>query len=554
MKLLRSVARRLDPWAALLLGVLLALGVVILLATPGPWNRVVGAPPGVKLQPSPPEDVAVFVLGERGAGCSGVVWAHIDHAQPSLTVVVVAPDTQVFVARGGFATLRHVVRDVGPRAAVDALGETLDVAFDAWVTVDRPALRLALESMSSANVGHARVREYRRAVAAWGGGGHAAASWPAQYRTLAMALPNAPYGGVNVVAFANYILGFGYVLSDLDLQEATSLAETLKSLVPARVHVGAVAAIVETSRGVSFWRVDRVALGRLHRALDAGKAPPPPSAPRLRRVSRPARVLVVSPAAPGAVRYVAMVRRYLDRSAGAPVAVRSLIVHGSDDPVRRVAGVTRSWRPLAVLVAPLLGSPSSAETERAAATYRTVGEYLRLSGRPAVMSGPLPLEPGNGAPVTQAAVDAADLPVSDLAALQRASARAPASVASRARAAARANVQTLVRACWSGVLAPKLASTRLAFGFAASRRTEVAVFAPSAAGAERLAAALRLWGYQARAAGTTTESPAGARTGVTYREGMRRAALALAGDLGLRRAAVAADDGAPAPVMLEIHK
>ena len=42
VKLLRAVVRRLDPWAALLLGGLLALGVVILLATPGPWQRVVG--------------------------------------------------------------------------------------------------------------------------------------------------------------------------------------------------------------------------------------------------------------------------------------------------------------------------------------------------------------------------------------------------------------------------------------------------------------------------------------------------------------------------------
>ena len=63
MRFLRAVAQRLDPWAALLLGVLLALGVVILLATPGPWHRVVGPPSAVQLEPPPPEDVAVFVLG-----------------------------------------------------------------------------------------------------------------------------------------------------------------------------------------------------------------------------------------------------------------------------------------------------------------------------------------------------------------------------------------------------------------------------------------------------------------------------------------------------------
>jgi hypothetical protein len=35
---------------------------------------------------------------------------------------------------------------------------------------------------------------------------------------------------------------------------------------------------------------------------------------------------------------------------------------------------------------------------------------------------------------------------------------------------------------------------------------------------------------------------------------MRRAALALAGDLGLRRTAVVADDGAPAALTLELQK
>ena len=553
------MARRLDPWAALLLGVLLALGVVILLATPGPWHRVVGPPSVVRLEPAPPEDVAVFVLGGRGAGCSGVVWLHIDHVEPSLTGVVVAPDTQVFVPRGGFAPLGHVVRDVGPRAAVGALGEALDVAFDAWVMVDRRALRLALESMSSVSAGHAGVREYRRATAAWEGRGRPVDSLPAQYRVLDLALSRASYDTINIVAFTNYILGFGYVRSDLDLQGATSLATALKALVPAKVHVRAAAAIVETCRGANSWRVDRVAVGRLRRALVAGE-PPPPSAPRLKRVPRPARVLVVLPGAPAAKAYVAEVRRRLQRSAGAPIAVRSFIVTGSGDPAKPVAALVRQWRPLAVLVAPPLGTPSPAGTERAAAALRSVGGYLRLSGQPAVMSGPLPLQTEAGAsavpgaPAVEAVVEASGLPVSDLAVLQRSSTRPPASMASRARVAARANVQTLVRACWPEALSPKLASTRLAFGFAASRRTEVAVFAPSYAAAAHAAAVLRLWGYQAQPSGETVWSPARATTAVSYREGMRRAALALAGDLGLRRAAVAADDGAPAALTLELQK
>jgi hypothetical protein len=554
------VARRLDPWAALLLGVLLALGVVILLATPGPWGPVVGPRSAVRLEPSPPRDVVVFVSGGRGAGCSGVAWLHVDHAEPSLTAVVVAPETQVFVPRGGFTPLRHVVPDVGPRVAADALGVTLGVTFDAWLMIDRRALRLALESMSTASAGHARVREYRRATAAWEGRGPPEGVWPAQYRALDLAFPRASYDNINVVAFANYILGFGYVTSDLDLQGATSLATALRALVPARAHVRAAAAIVETCRRAEDWRVDRVALGRLRQALIAGEAPPP-SAPRLKRVPRPARVLVVSPDARGADAYVAEVGRRLRQSAGAPIAVRSLIVSGPGEPAKRVAVAVRRWRPLAVLVAPLLRTPSPARMERTAATLRSVGAYLRLSGRPAVMSGPLPPQtgagasPDPGASTVEAVVQASDLPVSEPVIPQRSSARPSAGGTDRARAAARANVQTLVRACWPGALAPRLASTRLSFGFAASRRTAVAVLAPSDSAAAHAAATLRLWGFRAEAAGETAWSPpARAATTVFYREGMRRAALALAGNLGLRRAAVVVDDSAPAALTLELKK
>lgn len=63
MNRLRALARRLDPWTALVLGGLLAMGVVILLATPGPWQRVVGEEPPVRLEAPAPDDVALFVMG-----------------------------------------------------------------------------------------------------------------------------------------------------------------------------------------------------------------------------------------------------------------------------------------------------------------------------------------------------------------------------------------------------------------------------------------------------------------------------------------------------------
>ena len=42
MNRLRGLRGRLDPWAALLLGSIVTLTLVILLAMPGPWQKVVG--------------------------------------------------------------------------------------------------------------------------------------------------------------------------------------------------------------------------------------------------------------------------------------------------------------------------------------------------------------------------------------------------------------------------------------------------------------------------------------------------------------------------------
>jgi hypothetical protein len=114
VKLLRAVLGRLDPWAALLLGVLLALGVIILLATPGPWHKVGGQAPPVQLAPPAPTDVAVFALGGAGGTCTAIVWLHVVQVRPSLTAVVLAPETQGFVPGAGLTPLRRIVDEVGP--------------------------------------------------------------------------------------------------------------------------------------------------------------------------------------------------------------------------------------------------------------------------------------------------------------------------------------------------------------------------------------------------------------------------------------------------------
>ncbi len=561
MKLLRAVLGRLDPWAALLLGVLLALGVVILLATPGPWHKVVGPRPPVQLAPPAPADLAVFALGGVDGRCTAIVWLHVDRVSPALTAVVLAPETQGFVPGAGYAPLRRIVDQVGPGDAAAALGQELDVPMDAWIALDRQALRLALEPRALAGEARAPLLQYKRAQAAWEGRGNARRVWTTQYQALGTTLARLPFERINVVSFSNYVLGWGHVQSDLNLQGATSLATTFAELLPAQVDVRGAAAIVETCRRGEAWRVDRSAMEQLRQSLAFGLTPPA-AGPSVTRWPRPARVLVVLPGPRyRSDVYVNEVRRRLRRSAGASVAVRAVKAPRWGGLVARTTAAAESWRPLAVLVAPPAGSDDAEAGEGAAVALRRLGEKLRAAGQPAVLSAPLPAETtATAAPATDAltaAIRAAGQPVSPLAGPGDAPPGAPwtaGSLDARLTAAARANVATLVRACWPGTLAPRLASTRLGFSFAARRRTTVGVSASTESALAAATARLRTWGYRTTnvpATGWTSQHPGG---GVYYRAGMRRAALALAGDLGLRAAAVVQDEGAPAALTLRLRQ
>jgi hypothetical protein len=566
VRLLRAVLGRLDPWAALLLGVLLALGVVILLATPGPWHKVVGPAPPVQLAPPAPRDVAVFALGGAEGTCTAIVWLHVDRVRPALTAVVLAPETQGFVPGAGFTPLRRIVDEVGPGVAATALGQALDVPMEAWITLDRQALRLALAPRLLAGEERGPLLQYTRAQAAWEGRGKARRVWTTQYQALGSTLARLPFERINVVAFSNYVLGWGHVQSDLNLQGATSLATTFGELLPTEVDVRGAAAIVETCRRAEAWRVDRSAMEQLRQSLAFGLTPPP-TGTSVTRWPRPARVLVVLPGPRyHSDAYVKEVRRRLRRSAGAPVAVRAVKAPRWDGLVARTTAAIESWRPLAVLVAPPAGSGGAETADAAAVALRRLGERLRAAGQPAVLSAPLPVEttataaPASAAPATDAlavAIRAGGQPVSPLAGPSDAPAGAQGAARSldaRLTAAARANVATLVRACWPGALAPRLASTRLGFSFAARRRTTVGVSAPSTSAAASATALLRTWGYQTTSVQATDWTPQRPGRGVYYRAGMRRAALALAGDLGLRAAAVVVDEGAPTGLTLSLKR
>jgi hypothetical protein len=548
VKLLRAVLGRLDPWAALLLGVLLALGVVILLATPGPWHKVVGPAPTVERAPSSPTDLAVFAIGGRTQTCTAVLWFHVDHEQPAVAAVVVAPESQGFVAGGGFMPLSRMVDVAGPAAAATALGQAVGVHMDAWLTLDEEALRLALSAAEPAQAGRARVAQYQGMLEAWAGSAAPRRAWALQAGVLSENLGRVPFERTSIVGFANYVLGFGHVHSDLDLQRATSLARTFKVLPRSEVRTCAAPVIVQACREGRAWRVDPAAAARLRSTLELGELPDP-QRPSLTRESSPARVLVVMPGRSRVSQaYVDEVRLRLRESGGAPVAVKAIAVRSWARLAAATVAAAREWHPLAVLVGPPAGASPAREGD-AAAALRTLGQALRINWLPAVVSEPLPVEATSTAAAAEtplvAAVRASGQPVSPLGVVDPG---APDGSARAFRAAAVANVATLVRACWSGALAPDLASTRLGFSFAARRRTEVGVVAPSLRAGERSAARLRTWGFQAEPIAAGEWVPTFSGEGVYYRPGLQSAALALAGDLGLPEGAVLADSLAPAPV------
>ena len=64
---------------------------------------------------------------------------------------------------------------------------------------------------------------------------------------------------------------------------------------------------------------------------------------------------------------------------------------------------------------------------------------------------------------------------------------------------------------------------------------------------------LRTWGYKARPATDDAWAPAPSADAVYFHPGLRRAALSLAGDLGLPASAVVADPGSTAPLTLVVR-
>jgi hypothetical protein len=260
---------------------------------------------------------------------------------------------------------------------------------------------------------------------------------------------------------------------------------------------------------------------------------------------RPARVLVVAPfARRAAKRYTAQVRAALAASAGAPVQVSA--VWGTDTRLAFRAARELDRRPaLAVLVAPAgEGSPA----------VRKVYAMLRNRRQEAVASGPLPATTAASGAGT-ASVAAGRLPVSWLPDAQPAFTGSSGAAGKVLAAAARANVQTLVRACWPVALSPRLASSALGFTYVEARHTGVGVVGASEPAVTGTLQRLRLWGFPA--ARQTLEDggwrPPAPGPLLCYRPGSRVAAAALAGDLGLSPESVVKDGDSPRKLVLVLQ-
>jgi hypothetical protein len=563
--LLRPAARVLDAWGALLLGVAVVLGVIILLATPGPWREVVGAPPAPETSP---RDVVVFVRGgAEGDDCTAAVWLHVEHAQPSLTAVVVPVQIQVAVPGAGFDRLCRVVRLFGPEEATAALGEALGVSFAGSVSLSAEGLSAAVPTMFPRGDTQRERRQRRAALRAWAGRGAATTVARRQTEQLAEALPRVPLESLSVVAVANYALGSELAESDLDLQQATALARSAREVRPHGVAVRALPVVRETRGAGVFWRPRPGAADRLAQALRLGLWPPRTTV-AVTSVERTGGVIVALPAGLGAMaaaEFTEGLRRSVAESAGPGIDIKT-VRYGSADAAGSVAASVAASRPLAVvlvsdargaedagdeaeerldatldcaarlrrlyqpavLVAPVAGVPDGAELE--------VVDELEASGLPVVA---VSVPAGGGATVATVGPSPTETPSPATGTGAGDGLRADWNEAGRAAAAA------AVRACWPVVLAPELPGTVRGVTFAERRTVKLAVL--DGGGAEAKRTWLAVCGYVAEAASGDWAPEAGA-VRVAHRPGLRRLAVAVAGDLGVPGALVVEDDGAPAPV------
>ena len=539
----RAARRLLDPWAGLLFAALIVLGVVILLATPAPWRMVGGPQAPVTLASAPPSDIAAFVFaGPASARCTAVVWLHVEHEPAEVTVVMVPPQSRCAVPGGGYAPIRRLATDLGPKTASVALGDALGVSFDGWTTLDRAAVGRLLAATRAPGDGREGMLDLTTAAAALGTAPRDLDGLRRQHDALARCLRVVLYDELSANAIVNYVLGSDDVDTDLDLRAVSAVVRTFGALTARSVAVRTAAAIVETCGAARWWRLDESRLGPLRLSLALGLRAPA-AVPRVTTRAMAAEVLVAAPPGLDAGRFAAALRAELIRGGARPVDVSAVSVSGEAAGQRLAALIVRR-RPLAVVLVPWTveqavakGSAATTPATALSTQARDVAEQLaaqaqalRRAWQPAVLVAPPPRAPAD----LQEAAVATGLPLVDVSeGGEVASDRAVSLIAA-----------TVSRACWPTYLAPSLRGTALDFSYAARRDTEVVAAGSSP---EWLLEWLAACGYEVvGAAGADGRGSAG--DAIAYRPGARRAALTLAGDLGWGAATLVRDPSAPAEV------
>jgi hypothetical protein len=552
----RAVLRRLDPWAALLLGVLVTLGVIILLATPGPWHKVVPAvashPP--LAPPPPPRDIAVFVNGPRLEGCAGVVWLHVDYTQARFTAIVVAPSLTCLLPGAGLQPLSEIVDEAGPRLGARALGARLGVKLDSWITVDPLALRAAIPGFIDVASGLIHPRPVPL-IGVWSLRQSPAVALQRQVRYLRLWLRDGSAGKLNLIGFVNYIIGSNDVDTALKLQAVSAIGAAL-NVADAGDFVTSSLPVVVERRGLYARCLPAPgALLALRQSFAFDAASPVYPATVDERLAGRTVLALTSPLGSWTKRYRAAFEAELRRYGVRGVRVEMRACEGPA-AVGRVLDRERARPPLGVVVAVGRSAVGAISAARTKAVLGAALAGVRDAALPTVVSEVPGDSDINDTIVAQAT--AAGLPVSPVAAALAApvatgsptplAAGSPSSgetarptstastsdglTAALVAAWARLDAATFVRAVQPAFFAPRLAATKLGVSFYERTLTRVGVVDSDAAARVRLMERLDVFGYRALPAPAGALS-AGALPIVYYRAGDRRLALAVAGDLGL---------------------
>ena len=556
MNRLRALLSRLDPWAALLLGVLVALGVIILLATPGPWQKVVESRQPIHIGKPPPTDIAVFSMrGTTVPRCTGVFWLHVDYERPSVALVAVPAAVEGFLPGAGYLPLATIVADAGGAAGAAALGAVTGVSMSDWVTAAPGAAKEAFSGWYQATQSRAGRERVRRLMLAWSGTGATGRVYRRQVTVLGSALDDMRRVSIDVVAFANYVLAAPTVETNLNLEAASSIGAVLRDAQPGAVCVRSLPVTAAVSGRSMRWRLDAGSTAIMRQSLAFGLTPPVFPMRVTVRHRAPLVLVALSPMGALARVYCGELQRDLRRSSGQAVSVAPLELRPGEDWAAAARLAVDRTRPLAVVVAIGWGRGRPAAAAPVQAQLNGLVDALGSLRQPALVSD----VPAYGAgswqgldPMLLKVAATAGLPVSTPAeTLMGGAVAGGTSAPVVVRSWARLNTAALIRGCDPVFFGPHLTSTRLGFSYARRRATTVTVLCGATPSYAQESGRLRNLGFATRQETLGSFSPSARRASVYYgARGQRAAARVLADDLHISSAQVIAAQDVPGGLML----